>query len=368
MWIALIGAFLTAAYTVRATYLTFFGEPRGAAAYGTASSRGRSARRGALSARPAPRRPAGRRAGDRARRVRASAHAGAVAVVDHDAHDAHGDGTAVTTSIARPHESPKLILIPICILAFCSIFAGFTQRRRLRRGVGAVQGVRRAAARGQRPFVGAGRPPRQGRQTAPAESRGRRGGEQPNTRPAADSSRRRKARPASSRPSPTPSSRGPRPCSRWPCVGAGLVSSWFVCVALYTETRSPPRRAHRAIPPRPRRLPVPGEQVLPRRPLREGHRPRHRPPDRERRRTGSTSTSSTASSTPPDGPGGSSVGWAYRNVDQRVVDGAVNASGTVANSTGSALRPVQSGKVNQYGALLFGAAAVAAIVLVIVNV
>ena len=35
MWIALVGAFLTAAYTVRATYLTFFGVPRGAAAVGT---------------------------------------------------------------------------------------------------------------------------------------------------------------------------------------------------------------------------------------------------------------------------------------------------------------------------------------------
>ena len=35
---------------------------------------------------------------------------------------------------------------------------------------------------------------------------------------------------------------------------------------------------------------------------------------------------------------------------------------------GEALQPVQSGKVNQYGALLFGAAAVGAIVLVIVNV
>ena len=32
MIVALVGAFLTAAYTVRATYLTFFGEPRGAAA------------------------------------------------------------------------------------------------------------------------------------------------------------------------------------------------------------------------------------------------------------------------------------------------------------------------------------------------
>ena len=35
---------------------------------------------------------------------------------------------------------------------------------------------------------------------------------------------------------------------------------------------------------------------------------------------------------------------------------------------GSALRPVQSGRVNQYGALLFGAAAIGAVVLVIVNV
>ena len=62
-------------------------------------------------------------------------------------------------------------------------------------------------------------------------------------------------------------------------------------------------------------------------------------------------------------------GWAYRNIDQRVVDGAVNASGTVANATGVApCSPVQSGKVNQYGALLFGAAAVGAIVLVIINV
>ena len=40
----------------------------------------------------------------------------------------------------------------------------------------------------------------------------------------------------------------------------------------------------------------------------------------------------------------------------------------VADATGTALQPVQSGKVNQYGGLLFGAAAVGAIVLVIINV
>jgi NADH-quinone oxidoreductase subunit L len=60
--------------------------------------------------------------------------------------------------------------------------------------------------------------------------------------------------------------------------------------------------------------------------------------------------------------------WTYRNLDQGLVDGAVNGSGFLAEESGEALRPVQSGKVNQYGALLFGAAAVGAIVLVIINV
>ena len=42
------------------------------------------------------------------------------------------------------------------------------------------------------------------------------------------------------------------------------------------------------------------------------------------------------------------------------------APGAVAEGTGEALQPVQSGKVSQYGALLFGAAAVGALILVIV--
>jgi NADH-quinone oxidoreductase subunit L len=59
--------------------------------------------------------------------------------------------------------------------------------------------------------------------------------------------------------------------------------------------------------------------------------------------------------------------WVYRNVDQRVVDGVVNGSGATARGAGGALQPVQSGKVSMYGALLFGAAAVGALVLVLVN-
>jgi NADH-quinone oxidoreductase subunit L len=54
--------------------------------------------------------------------------------------------------------------------------------------------------------------------------------------------------------------------------------------------------------------------------------------------------------------------WVYNNIDQKIVDGAVNASGTVASETGHGLQPVQS------GTLLFGAATVGAIVLVILNV
>jgi NADH-quinone oxidoreductase subunit L len=59
--------------------------------------------------------------------------------------------------------------------------------------------------------------------------------------------------------------------------------------------------------------------------------------------------------------------WVYDNVDQRVVDGVVNGSGATARGAGGALQPVQSGKVSLYGALLFGAAAVGALVLVLVN-
>jgi NADH-quinone oxidoreductase subunit L len=51
--------------------------------------------------------------------------------------------------------------------------------------------------------------------------------------------------------------------------------------------------------------------------------------------------------------------------DQKVVDRVVNGSGVAAEGSGEALRPVQSGKVQQYGAILFGAAALGALILVI---
>jgi NADH-quinone oxidoreductase subunit L len=57
--------------------------------------------------------------------------------------------------------------------------------------------------------------------------------------------------------------------------------------------------------------------------------------------------------------------WVYRNIDQGVVDGAVNGSGMGADSLGGVLRTMQNGRVQQYGALLFGGTAVLALGLVI---
>ncbi|MEJ5253995.1 MAG: NADH-quinone oxidoreductase subunit L [Acidimicrobiales bacterium] len=50
----------------------------------------------------------------------------------------------------------------------------------------------------------------------------------------------------------------------------------------------------------------------------------------------------------------------YREVDQQVIDGIVNGCGYVSESSGQVLRRMQTGKVQQYAALLFAAAAVLA--------
>ncbi len=57
--------------------------------------------------------------------------------------------------------------------------------------------------------------------------------------------------------------------------------------------------------------------------------------------------------------------WVYRHIDQQVVDGAVNGAGFGAEGFGGILRTIQTGRVQQYGALLFGATAVLALSLVI---
>jgi NADH-quinone oxidoreductase subunit L len=54
----------------------------------------------------------------------------------------------------------------------------------------------------------------------------------------------------------------------------------------------------------------------------------------------------------------------YDGVDQQVIDGLVNRTGASAEGGGQLLRKIQSGKVQQYGALLFGGAVVLAGVLI----
>jgi NADH-quinone oxidoreductase subunit L len=58
--------------------------------------------------------------------------------------------------------------------------------------------------------------------------------------------------------------------------------------------------------------------------------------------------------------------FTYKYLDQGVIDGAINATGTGADDSGQLLRRIQTGKVQQYGALLFLGAAVLAGVLVLV--
>ncbi len=58
--------------------------------------------------------------------------------------------------------------------------------------------------------------------------------------------------------------------------------------------------------------------------------------------------------------------FVYRRVDQGVVDRGINGAGEAAEGAGGVLRLLQSGKVQQYGALLFGAAAIGALALVII--
>jgi NADH-quinone oxidoreductase subunit L len=70
-----------------------------------------------------------------------------------------------------------------------------------------------------------------------------------------------------------------------------------------------------------------------------------------------------------DGVGkGAVVGgrFVYETIDQKVVDGAVNGSGFAAEGGGQVFRTMQTGKVQQYGAILFAATVVLAGVFIVV--
>jgi len=58
--------------------------------------------------------------------------------------------------------------------------------------------------------------------------------------------------------------------------------------------------------------------------------------------------------------------FVYERIDQGVVDTIVNASGSAAGGSGQRLRRIQTGRVQQYAALLFAGAAILAGIFIIV--
>jgi NADH-quinone oxidoreductase subunit L len=70
-----------------------------------------------------------------------------------------------------------------------------------------------------------------------------------------------------------------------------------------------------------------------------------------------------------NGVGKGAVGagnWVYDNIDQQVVDGTVNGSVAGAEGSGGILRHLQTGRIQQYAALFFAAAAILAGIFVVV--
>ncbi len=328
MIVGLSGAFLTAAYMTRATYLTFFGEARGAAA--------------------------GEHHDEHASHDDHDAHA------DHGAHAAHDDHGAHASH--GPHESPKLITVPLMILASLALVAGLANAtpfgsswERFKKYVepsSEYVAVEAAVAHGPGEALS---PVVITAEEAEGEAKSGCSYEAPGAGeacyfPAVSHAEFKWSKAALS----------------LLIVAAGLVSSWLFCVQYYT------RRNRRLVGLTERNVVLRGgyaflwnkyyldalyEKVI----VRAVAHP-------------IAAAAYWFNQNVLDGivNGAAKIsrrtaGWVYRNIDQRVVDGAVNGSGAAARGTGGALRPVQSGKVNQYGALLFAAAAIGALVLVIIN-
>ena len=283
--IGLVGAFMTTAYMTRATYLTFFGEPRGAAAHF----------------------------------VHDDHHA--VAHDTHDVHDAHAAHDAHDAEPVHgkplpfaPTDSPWLITVPLLILGFCSIFSGY---------INAAAFKTHYFERWVESSIGVGLPE-------------------------AEAFKWVNALPSII------------------MIAAGFTISLAICLKIFgtadsklkgLTARNPVFGAGYQFLVNKYYLDYLYEKVI-------VHAIAH-PIAAAAYWVNQNVLDGVVNAV---GIGGRKTGdWVYKNVDQRVVDGAVNGSGTVARGTGGVLQPVQSGKVSMYGALLFGAAAVGALVLVLVN-
>jgi len=326
-YLGFVGAFMTAAYMTRATYLTFFGQPRGAAA------------------------------GEHAGGHDAHGHADSHDAHGADGHDAHGQDDHHGAH-AGPHESGKLITIPLIILAALSITAGFLNApplgeswERLKKWsepAAAVVELEEAAAM-TAPGHGAAVPVPQ------AKSADACGFATPKDDTVCFF-------PAVSH----------APFS-WAKAGiatavvfAAYAVSWFVSSGLYGSRRFPlagltQRNALARVGYQFLRNKYYLDVIYERGIVRAVAYPISKAAYWINQHVLDGIVNGVGTSGRRTGQ------WVYRNIDQRVVDGAVDGSGAAARGSGGALAPIQSGKVNHYGALLFGAAAVGALVLVLVN-
>ena len=328
MIVGLFGAFLTAAYMTRATYLTFFGEPRGAAA--------------------------GEHHEDEHDAHASHDDHGHDAHDSHAAHDAHDDHAS-----HGPRESGLIITVPLILLATLALSSGFLNAPAFgekwenlkkwvepRAEVVSVTGIAK-----------------------PAGAHGE-------TRIAAEKADGHHASPCGTETPVGGVCYAPQlkhaPFKWWKAgmsvgiVFLGMILSWLLSVQLYTRKnkklvglteRNKVLGAGYSFLANKYYLDTLYEKIIVRsiaHPISRGAYWFNQNVLDGIVNGAGTSTRKTA-------------GWVYRNVDQKLVDGAVNGAGTSAENAGGALQPVQSGKVNQYGALLFGAAAIGALVLVIIN-
>ena len=314
MVIGLVGAFLTAAYMTRATYLTFFGEARGAAAGQHETEH----------------------ASDHGHDDHGHDDHG------HDAHDGHG-----------PRESGPLITIPLMILAVLALSSGFLNATPFGKSWEKLKDwvEPRAAVVMEVHASGPGESrirAEEGHHSSPC------GSETPKEgvcfAPQLEHAKFKWSKALLS----------------LAIVFAGIALSWLLSVALYTKknaklvgltSRNKVLGAGYRLLANKYYLDALYEQVI----VRSVAGPISRAAYWFNQNIldgvlhGVSRTTRSVSS------------WTYRNIDQRVVDEAVNASGRATKGAGGVVQPVQSGKVSQYGALLFAAASVVALVLVIVN-
>jgi NADH-quinone oxidoreductase subunit L len=311
MYIGLMGAFLTPAYMMRATYLTFFGKARGAAAGEHHDEHDAHA--------PAAHAPAAHGAHASAHDTHAPAHAAA-----HDTHDAHG-GHDDHGASHGPHESPWLITMPLFVLGFLSIVAGWLQ---MPWSVIEVEKFKEwVEPAGNSYFPSLEEPYYVGQpilQHAPFHAS--------------------------------------EAILSVAIALAGFAVSFLVCRAVYEKgflrgltKRNTLARGVYGFLWNKYYLDALYEKVIVQaiaHPIAKGFYWVN-----QNILDGIVNGVATI---------GKSVSrWVYRNIDQKGIDGAVNGAGSVSSGTGGLLRGLQSGKVQQYGALLFGAAAVGALILVV---